>query len=142
MELCGEAVLNASPDRVRALLNDREVMGRLLPATRDLRPVAPGTLEGALVLGVPPLGQRVPVRVTVKEEGEWVRLRVAGTGRAEGMWLNADCALSAGAAQGSTRLAYRLAAELGALGRLLGEATGARLIAGFLDGLRRELGIV
>lgn len=139
MELTGETTLAAAPDQVRAVLRDREAMRRLVPAARDLAPGAGGDLEGVVVLGVPPVAQRYPVRVSVEEDGAGLRLRAAGTGRAEGMWLHADCNLAPGAQGGSTRLTYRLAAEVGALGRLIGGAAGARLVAGFLDGLRREL---
>ena len=139
MELNGVTTLYAGPDQVRAVLRDRETMARLLPASRELVAAGQGRFEGVLTLGVPPLAARYPVRVAVDESETCIQLRVSGTGRAEGMWLRADCELEPGAAAGSTRMTYHLAAEVGSLGRLIGDAAGARLIAGFLDGLRREL---
>ncbi len=139
MELTGETMLQAPRARVAAVLRDHEVMCRLLPAAQDLVPVGGGVMEGVLVLGIPPLAQRYPVRVALEQQGSCLRLRAAGTGRAEGMWLQADCALVPGVGDRSTRLIWRLTADVGALGRLMGDGVAARLIAGFLDGLQREL---
>ena len=139
MELTGETAFPVPPERVAAALRNREVLSRLLPAARDLAPAGGGVVEGALVVGIPPLAQRYPVRVAVEEQWPSLRLRATGTGRAEGMWLHADCTLLPGPDAGTTRLTWRVTADVGAVGRLVGDTMAARLVTGFLDGLQREV---
>ena len=140
MEWSGEAGLPAPPERVRAALRDRGLLGRLLPAARTLRETADGGLEGELAVGVPPLVQRYPLRLRAGEDGEGLHLEAAGLGRAEGLRLEVRCSLRPGGRPGTTLLRYGLRLELGGLSRLLGAPAASRLVSEFLAGLARELG--
>ena len=138
MECSGAVVLAGPPEKVRALLRDRRVLGRLIPAWRDLREVGPGAYVGALVVGLPPLGQRYPVRIVAAEDEGGMRVSAVGTGRAEGLSVEADCRLGAGPAARTTALGYRVRADFGRLA-WLSNLAGPHLVSDFLAGLGREL---
>jgi carbon monoxide dehydrogenase subunit G len=138
MELAGEVLVGAPPERVREVLLDWRAVGRLWPAVRDLRPTGPGILEGTLVLGNPPLARRHPVCVTLAEQDGELRLAAAGTRPGDGVRVQARCRLRPGAQPGTTRLAYALHAELGPLARWLGPGSAPRLAEEFLAALEAE----
>jgi carbon monoxide dehydrogenase subunit G len=137
VEYSGEIELPAPMHRVRAVLQDPEVLGRLVPSSREMRPVGPGRFEGEVVIGLPPLGARYPVSATASEGGGGLRLHAVGVGRAEGMELQADCRIAAAGA--GTHLHYRVRLELGALGRWVPAWAAQRAVHDFLDQLRREV---
>ncbi len=137
VEWSGEIELPAPAHRVRAMLRDPEVLARLLPASRDLRPAGPGRFAGEVVVGLPPLGARYPVSATASEDEGALRLEAVGEGRAEGMELQARCLLSA--VGSGTRLRYRVRLELGTLARWVPAWAAQRAVHDFLDQLRREV---
>ena len=138
VELVGVYLVSGSPAQVRSTLQDREVVGRLVPALAALVPVGPGEYAGTLVVGRPPLCRTYPARLEVREEpdGQEVVVDLRGTGRAVQLRATARCRLEPGA-EGTT-VRYALAAELGPLGPLAAPAA-QRLVGDFFRGLDEEL---
>ncbi len=137
MEFSGEATVCGTPEAVWRALRDDAVVVRLLPAAREMRRTAPGVYEGALLVGPPPLVRRQPARVEIAGDREAFRVSVQGTDRREPLTIGVSCALAA--MDRRTRLRYRVTAELGPLGRLLGGGATQRLIADFFRGLEEVL---
>ena len=137
LEFSGEATVGGTPAAVWRALGDDAVVARLLPAAREMRCTGPGVYEGAILVGPPPLSRRHPARVAITGDVSGFHVGVQGIDRREPLTIGVACTL-APAGGGRARLSYRVTAELGPLGRLLGGGAVQRLIADFL----RELDAV
>lgn len=138
VELAGVYTVSGSPAQLRSILQDREVVGRLVPALASLEPVGPGEYVGTLVVGRPPLCRTYPARLEVREEpgGQEVVVDLRGTGRAAQLRATARCRLEPGP-EGTT-VRYAFSAEFGPLGALAGSAA-QRLVGDFFRGLDDEM---
>jgi carbon monoxide dehydrogenase subunit G len=137
VEWAGEIELGAPEALVRAVLRDPEVLGRLVPASRELRPVGGGRYVGEVVVGLPPFGARYPLTATATEDEGGLCLDAVGEGRAQGMALEARCALAP--LPRGTSLRYRIRLELGALARWIPAWAAQRAVQDFVADLRREV---
>ena len=137
LEFTGEAVVCGTPAAVWRALRDDAVVPRLLPAAREMRRTAPGAYEGPLLVGRTPLVRRHPARVQISGDPLAFSVWVQGTERDDPLTIRVACTLAMDG-QG-TRLRYRVTAELGPLGRLLGGGATQRLIAEFFRELEAVL---
>lgn len=131
MELAGEALLRATPERVWAALGDRGLLDRLLPAGSGLQPVGPGEFVGTIAFGTPPMVRRHDARARVSKDGDTFRVEVVGTGRSSGLSLDMECVLAPGPVGESTAVRYSLRADLGGLSAWVGAGVAKGLVAGF-----------
>lgn len=83
MKLEGDFTFNAPRDKVWAILNDPEVLGRHMPGCQSLDPVGEDEFEAVLSIGVAAIKgtYKARLRVTDKEPPAAYRLHVEGSGK-------------------------------------------------------------
>lgn len=139
MEIVGEALVPATPARVREVLADPVRMQRVTSAHAGaLTPVGPGEWDADWVLGLPPLGQRHRVRLRLADDAGVLRLDVRGRGHGDAVSLTARCRLEP-VPPAATRVRYHLQVELGGLGGWLGSGAARRAVEEFFAALAADL---
>jgi len=123
-EIAGHADLPLDPGLVRRVLADPASWSVHADTDRPMSPVRPGVWATELLLGVGPLGQRIPVEIAVAPTAQGARLQIQGLGRGHGLWAEADCAV--GPCPVGARLSYTLRYQPGPLRVALWSKTAVR----------------
>ena len=127
MELTGERIIAAPPDRVWQGLNDPRILRRAIPGCKEMQGSADRGYEAVVTQKIGPVKATFRGRVELSDIVEGRAYRISGTGRggAAGFASGAADVRLEAVAEG-TRLVYEVEAKLG--GKLA--SLGGRVIGG------------
>ncbi|MEE9198289.1 MAG: carbon monoxide dehydrogenase subunit G [Dehalococcoidia bacterium] len=143
MQIKGNALVKAPPDRVWAALNDPQVLARCTPGCKLLEPKGDSAYRVVLELGLAAVKGRYEGEITISDRVPNTSYRMTISGDGLLGFMKGEGTISLQPVEEKTRLTYTLDAQVG--GKVAG--VGQRVLGGiskmlagrFFSALEREL---
>ncbi|MCL6563230.1 MAG: carbon monoxide dehydrogenase subunit G [Firmicutes bacterium] len=126
MDLNGEKVIKAAPERVYQLLTDPAVLTEVMPGLKRLTETAPGVYQAEMEMGVAAIRGRYQGEMQIVDPEPPHRYRLKMKGQGPGGFVDVDLTTELESVPEGTRVVYRGVAQVG--GKVAG--VGQRLIGG------------
>lgn len=116
MKVSGSAVLNATPDKVWAAINDPAVLAEVIPGCEKLDEVAPGHYRGVVSMGIASIKGTYQGEIKLEDldEPSSLTLKAEGAGAAGTIGTTVDVTL-ADKGDGTTEITYDADAIVGGM---------------------------